>query len=469
MNRVADNPDRGLPHPPGRLPLLGDLLTVNPTKPAQGAMRDARRLGPIFERRIATYPVVVVSGIDLIHEINDEKHWRKHVGVVFRKLRPVVRDGLFTAYNDEPNWAKAHNILVPAFTQSAMRGYHATMVETVGELIDYWSARQGQWIDPAQDTNRFTLEVIARAGFGRSFDSFTKVGAEEHPIVGAMNRSLEYIIRSVSLPPLLQKTLGHRRAVQHAKDVAYAEGLLDEIIADRKRDPEPGRHHDLLARMLTDPDPATGTLLDEVNIRHQILTFVVAGHETSAGVLAFAMYFLANHPDVARRAREEVDARWPGRDRPDIVYEDVARMRYLRRIVDETLRLWPVAPGYFREARHDITIGDGRYHFGMGDWVFVLTLQAHRDPVWGDDPDSFDPDRFLPENLRALGRHIYKPFGTGERACIGRQFAYHELLLALAHIVHAFDIEPEPGYRLTVREQLTLKPKGLRLKLHPRR
>ncbi|MFI9506184.1 cytochrome P450 [Nocardia sp. NPDC052566] len=461
---MSDRPVEQLPHPPFRLPFLGDVLTINPAKPTQASMRDARRYGPIFERLIVTYPIVIVTGPELITEINNEEHWTKNVGVLFKLMRPIARDGLFTAYNHEPNWSKAHNILSSAFTQEAMRSYHQTMADTVSDLIEYWSAREGQWIDIADSTNRFTLEVIGRAGFSYSFDSFTRT--DEHPFVTAMSRGLRHINRNANLPPFLHNLPRHR-AEQHRRDIAFAQNLVDDVIAARRRD-DPDSTRDLLGLMLNRTDPATGDKLDEINIRHQILTFLVAGHETSAGALAFALYFLANHPDIAAEARAEIDERWPERGHADIGYNDVSKLRYLRRVVDETLRLWPIAPGYFREAKHDLTIGDGRYAFKKGDWVFVLTLQAHRDPVWGPDHDEFDPDHFLPENLRKLGTYVYKPFGTGERACIGRQFAYHEILLALAHIVHTFTFEPQPGYTLEVREQITLKPKGFRLKLHPR-
>ncbi|RBO91502.1 cytochrome P450 [Nocardia puris] len=461
MTRVSEHRATPLPHPRWRLPWLGDVLTVNPVRPTQASMADARRYGPIFERRIAGYPIVVVSGPDLIAEINDERHWTKNVGVLFKLMRPIVRDGLFTAYNHEPNWSRAHHILASAFTQEAMRGYHRTMAGAVSDLLEHWTARAGEWIDIADSANRFTLEVIGRAGFSYSFDSFTR--GDEHPFVAAMGRGLRHINRNANLPPALHN-LPRARAAQHRRDIAFAHGLVDEVIARRRRE-DPDGTADLLGLMLNSADPVTGERLDEINIRHQILTFLVAGHETSAGALAFALHFLAANPGIAARARAEVDERGSG---GELEYADVGKLRYLRRVVDETLRLWPIAPGYFREARHDVTIGDGKYSFAEGDWVFVLTLQAHRDPVWGSDHDEFDPDRFLPENLRRLGPHIYKPFGTGERACIGRQFAYHEILLALAHILRTFTFEPDPRYRLKVREQITLKPDGFRLRLHPR-
>ncbi|MFQ6398990.1 cytochrome P450 [Nocardia sp. KC 131] len=463
---MSVRPVQRLPHPPFRLPFLGDLLTVRPGKPTQAAMRDARSLGPIYERLIVKYPIVIVSGVDLLSEINNEDHWAKNLSPLFLLMRPIARDGLFTAYNNEPNWHTAHNILKPAFTQAAMRSYHQTMADTVDELINYWSDREDRWIDVAEDTNKFTLEVIGRSGFSTSFDSFTRADTDEHPFVAAMTRGLRFVNRNANLPPVLHK-FPRRRAEQQTNDIAFAKQLVDDVIATRRRE-DPDSTRDLLGLMLNSADDTTGNTLDEKNIRHQILTFLVAGHETSAGVLAFALYFLANHPDVAARARTEIDQRCPDRE---LGYNDVAKLRYLRRVVDETLRLWPIAPGYFREAKHDTTIGDGLYSFEQGDWVFVLTLAAHRDTGWGPDHDEFDPDRFLPENLRKLDPNVlkaYKPFGTGERACIGRQFAYHEILLALARIIHAFTFEPEPGYQLDVGEQITLKPKGFRLRLHKR-
>jgi unspecific monooxygenase len=139
-------------------------------------------------------------------------------------------------------------------------------------------------------------------------------------------------------------------------------------------------------------------------------------------------------------------------------------MRYLRRVVDETLRLWPSAPGYFRKVRTDTTLG-GRYAMPKGSWVFVLLPQLHRDPVWGENPDSFDPDRFKPENVKKRPAHAYRPFGTGPRSCIGRQFALHEAVLSLATILQRYSFQSDPEYKLDVREALTLKPVGLELSL----
>lgn len=462
------SPAATMPHPRYRLPIIGDLLTIDLTKPTQGLTKDIAGHGGIVEQRIFNVPVVVVANTDLVNEINDEATWEKHVGHSIRKLRPVAGDGLFTAYNHEPNWRKAHNILMPAFTKSAMASYHPSMVATVREFIAAWGARADGcfWIDVPADANRLTTEVVARAGFGHSFN---KLGEDtEDPFITTVLRELKYANRRTDAIPFYERFFRGAQRQQHQADKKYLRNEISKLI-DRRRDVDKDAGpRDMLDIMLSAQDPETGEQLDDANIINQILTLLVAGSETSANTIAFALHYLAQNPHIAQNARAEVDARWPDREFPNITFDDVAKLRYLRRIVDETLRLWPVAPGYFRQAKRDTTIGEGQYRFKTGDWVFVLLLAAHRDPAWGPDADQFNPDRFAPENIRTLGAHIYKPFGTGIRACLGRQFALHEIILTLATILHQFDLEPQPDYQLAVTETLTLKPDGLQLRLHPR-
>lgn len=470
MPAKTSAPSASYPHPRWRMPIIGDLLTMDLAKPCQGLTKEAATTGGVFEQRIFDFPVIVLSDADLINDVNNEARWEKHVGHSLRKLRPVAGDGLFTAYSHEPNWRKAHNILMPAFTKAAMEAYHPAMVDTIRELTDAWAARSDAqpWIDIPAESNRLTTEIVARAGIGHSFNKLD--APAEDPFITTVLRELKYANRRTDAIPFYEKFFGQGQRSQHQQDKVWLREQIATIIDDRRSCGTGGTNRDMLDIMLNSADPDTGETLDDDNIANQILTLLVAGSETSANAIGFALHFLAGHPDIAATARAEIDQRWPGRTFPDMAFADVAPLRNLRRIVDETLRLWPVAPGYFRQAKEDTTIGNGKYHFAAGDWVFVLLLAAHRDPAtWGPDADQFRPDRFLPENIRSLPPHVYKPFGTGARACIGRQFALHEIMLTLAAVLHQFELEPEPGYRLKVSETLTLKPDGLRLRLKPRR
>lgn len=460
-----------IPHPRFRLPFLGDLFTLDFASPVMGTTDKLRKLdGGILEQRIFALSAVALADAALIDEVNDETVWEKHVGPLVQKMRLTLGDGLFTAYNDEPNWHKAHNILMPAFTKTAMHNYHDSMTATVRELIEAWnihSANQS-WIDILDQANRLTLEIIARAALGHSFGKLSD--PSDNAFGAAIINELRYARRAARIDPipLYNKLFGKKRDRQHVADKEFIRSQVCDIVEARRDNPAGGRRHDMLDIMLQSVDPDTGEQLDPDNVVNQILTLMAAGSETSANTIAFALHYLSSTPDVAAEARAEIDQRWPGPEVPNIEFDDIAKLRYLRRVVDETLRLWPVAPGYYRQARRDTTLGNGKYSFRQGDWVAVTLTAAHRAPAWGSDADRFNPDRFLPENLRTLPPHTYKPFGTGPRACIGRQFALHEIVLTLAAILHQYELEPAPGYHLKVAETPTLKPADLQLRLRRR-
>ncbi|MFI6007316.1 cytochrome P450 [Streptomyces sp. NPDC051243] len=450
-----------IPHPPHRLPLLGDVLGASRRTPLQDSLRYARELGPIFRRRAFNREFVFVWGAGLTADMADESRFAKHVGLGVANLRPVAGDGLFTAYNHEPNWQLAHDVLAPGFSREAMAGYHPMMLDVADRLMAHWDREltAGRSVDVPGDMTKLTLETIARTGFGHDFGSFER--ARPHPFVTAMVGTLTYAQRlnSVPVPSLLR-----RAARRNEADIAYLNRTVDDLVrARRANGPGDG---DLLDRMLETAHPETGERLSAQNVRRQVITFLVAGHETTSGALSFALHYLSRHPEVAARAREEVDRVWGDAKAP--AYDQVARLRYVRRILDEALRLWPTAPAFAREAREDTVLG-GVHPMRRGAWALVLTAMLHRDPqVWGADAERFDPDRFEAGAVRTRPPHTFKPFGTGARACIGRQFALHEATLVLGLLLRRYELRADPGYRLRVTERLTLMPEGLRLGLERR-
>jgi cytochrome P450 len=444
-----------LPHPRWRMPLLGDVFSISTDSPSQSAMNQAAKLGPIFEFNAFGARYVVVSGADFVTDLNDETRFGKHLGPEMEALRLIGGDGLFTAYNDEPNWHKAHTLLMPAFTQSAMRRYHSVMLDTAGELTAHWDrhAAAGNTVDVSNDTTRVTLETIGRCAAGYSFGCFRT--ADVHPFVEHMVSGLKGSDRVGALRHMwLPRFVAKRAERKVRRDGVYLHGVADEIIA-RRRAEGLGHHDDLLEIML-------GSDLDQANIRYQLINFLVAGHETTSGALSFALYFLSRHPDVFARARAEVDEVWSSTRRPK--FEQIGKLRYVRRVLDESLRLQPTVPGYYRAAREDTMLG-GIYPMRKGDWAIALVGMLHRDPRWGPNPDAFDPDRFAPDRVKARPAHLYKPFGTGERSCIGRQFALHEAVLVLGTLIRRYDLIADPGYQLKIQERLTMMPLGFKLGL----
>ncbi len=280
-----------------------------------------------------------------------------------------------------------------------------------------------------------TLETIGRCAAGYSFGCFrteTMHPFVEHMVEGLRGSDRLGVFRSTFLPRFIANHY-ERKVRRHA---AYMHGIADEIIAARRAE-GPGHHDDLLEIMLASD-------LDAANIRYQMINFLVAGHETTSGALSFALYFLSRHPEVFARARAEVDEVWGEQERPE--FEQIAKLRYVRRVLDESLRLQPTVPGYYRAARED-TLLAGKYPMRKGDWAVVMVGALHRDPRWGPNPDEFDPDRFAPERVKARPGNLYKPFGTGERSCIGRQFALHEAVLILGMLIRRYDLIVRPRLR----------------------
>jgi cytochrome P450/NADPH-cytochrome P450 reductase len=454
-----------IPHPPKK-PVVGNMLSLDPNAPVQDLVRLTKELGPIFWLDMMGAPLVIVSGHDLIDELSDEKRFDKAVRGSLRRVRAVGGDGLFTADTSEPNWSKAHNILMQPFGNRAMTSYHGSMVDIAEQLVKKWERLNGdEEIDVVHDMTALTLDTIGLCGFDYRFNSFYR--RDYHPFVESLVRSLKTIMMTRGLP--LEGLWLQKRRRDLAQDVAFMNKMVDEIIAERRGNAEAAEgKKDMLGAMMTGVDRATGEQLDDVNIRYQINTFLIAGHETTSGLLSCTLYALLKHPDVLKKAYEEVD-RVLGPDvdaRP--TYQQVTQLTYITQILKEALRLWPPAPAYGIAPLKDETIG-GKYRLRKNTFVTVLVMALHRDPsVWGPNPDKFDPENFSREAEAKRPVNAWKPFGNGQRACIGRGFAMHEAALAIGMILQRFKLVDIHRYQMHLKETLTIKPDGFKIKVRPR-
>jgi cytochrome P450/NADPH-cytochrome P450 reductase len=454
-----------IPHPPTK-PVFGNMLSLDSSAPTQNLARLAKELGPIFWLDMMGTPLVVVSGPDLVDELSDERRFDKAVKGSLRRVRVVAGDGLFTAHTNEPNWSKAHNILLQPFGNRAMQSYHPSMVDVAEQLVKKWERLNAdEEIDVVHDMTALTLDTIGLCGFDYRFNSFYR--EDYHPFVESLVRSLETIMLTRGLP--LEGLWLRNRNRDLASDVTFMNKMVDEIVAERRKNTEAAEgKKDMLGAMMTGVDRATGEQLDDVNIRYQINTFLIAGHETTSGMLSCTLYALLKNPEVLRKAYEEVD-RVLG---PDIdakpTYQQVTQLTYITQILKEALRLWPPAPAYGISPLKDETIG-GKYKLKKNTFVLVLPLALHRDPsVWGPNPDAFDPENFSREAEAARPVNAWKPFGNGQRACIGRGFAMHEAALAIGMILQRFKLIDHHRYQMHLKETLTIKPEGFKIKVRPR-
>src|SRR4051812_7267608 len=421
-------------------------------------------MGTDLQAHPPTGPIYVAYGLEMVNDLCDDTRFDKLVGLSQREFRKTHKSaGLFTADTDDPLWKSAHDILLPSFSTWAMKGYLAPMIDTAEQLCLKWERlTPDEPIDVTADMTRLTLDTIALCGFSYRFNSFYR--DTQHPFIEAMMGALhETQARQRLLPIAVKARRGAQRKLM--ADSKYMDDTVATILEERKASGDPGT--DLLGHMLVGTDKQ-GNKLPDHNIVAQCLTFLVAGHETTSGLLSFTIAYLLKHPEVVARAHEEID-RVLGTD-PSVAptVAQVQKLGYIRQILDETLRLWPTAPAFTRQARETTTVG-GWGPFSPGQSIIALTPMLHRlRDIWGDDAEEFNPDHFAPERRDSLPPNAFRPFGSGQRACIGRQFALQEATLVLAMLMQRFEFVDHANYQLKIKESLTVKPDGLTITIKPR-
>ncbi|WP_369251186.1 cytochrome P450 [Streptomyces sp. R41] len=443
---------------PGGIPILSDAQ-IPDTNPSAYFVKQSEQFPEgVFSIEVGGQENLFVYDPDLVAEVSDETRFGKPIFAPLTHVRDYTGTGLFTAHEEDDGeiWGMAHRILMPAFSQRAMKGYYGQMLEIAQNLVGKWDRKEGESVHITDDYTRLTLDTIALSGFGYRFDSFEK--EELHPFLRALLEALvESMRRAQELPSMT--ALRKDDDKKYRENIQLMRDLVESVIKERREGKGTGEG-DLLGLMLEATDPETGKPLDDENVRDQVLTFLIAGHETTSGLLSFATYSLMRNPHVLAQAYAEVDRLLPGDTVPD--YDTIMQMDVIPRILEETLRLWAPIPMIMKAPLEDTVIG-GRYELKAGTKTNLLMGPLHRHPKAWDRPYEFDIDRWLPENRAQHHQHAYKPFGNGRRACIGRQFALTEARLALALVLQKFKFADMSDYKMDVKEALTQKPGGFDL------
>lgn len=440
-----------LPHAT-RIPVLGDVTSIDRHLPTQHEATLIDDLGPIYERKLLSTRFTIVGGGRLAAQCNDEARWARALAGPSMKFRSLVGPALFTARSSEPLWGQARRILDPGFTQAAMRNYHSAMTSVADDLVASWA--DGGTVDIHDSITNATLEVIARAGFSRDLGLFSgKKTSDVDNLLSTLVEVLSWASESSNDLPVVGPIRSALRQAQFARGLADMKAFVDRIVVDRVTGVEPDQT-DLLGLMLNTVDPETGKKLPHENVRDQVLTFLIAGHETTAALLETTLWYLATRPELLAQVRTE------GAER-GFSYTGVAGMKATRNILNEALRLWPPVPAYFRVAREDQTLGG--YSLPAGHLVSVLVLAAQRDvDVWGPDAREFKPERWQAKALRQYPDRFFSPFGTGPRSCIGRAFAMQESALLVAKIATSYNLSldiPTGDRSPEMLERGTLRPR----------
>ncbi|KAF8606724.1 cytochrome P450 [Ceratobasidium sp. AG-I] len=452
-----------IPQPPA-IPFLGNITNIDTELPARSFTLLAQQYGEIFRLNLLGKEVVFVSTVALAQEATDEKRFHKAIGTALVEVRNLVADGLFTSYHGEKNWGIAHRILMPAFGPLAIKGMFDDMFDVISQLVLKWE-RFGplHTIDPTDDFTRLAFETIALCTFNYRLNTFYTM--QEPPFVKAMGDFLyESFLRSRR--PSIVQALSYSANAKYTADMDIMNQLADQIVDDRKK--HPLEKKDLLNAMLLGKDPQTGEGLSEANVKAQMLTFLIAGHETTSGMLSFAMAHILKNPEVYAKVQQEVDSVL---GKEPVRLEHLSKLTYINALLRESLRITPSISQFAVEPEKDEIIGNGKYLIKKGTTVVIMAGDIGRDPtVWGENAGKFDPDRMLDGKFEALPPKAWLPFGSGARACIGRAFAWQEALIAVATIFQKFDLTPaDPSYTLQLKQTLTLKPKNFGFHAIPRK
>ncbi|MDQ1095233.1 MULTISPECIES: bifunctional cytochrome P450/NADPH--P450 reductase [Chryseobacterium] len=445
-------------------PIVKNVLELDTESPVQSLMRLADTYGGIYKFQVGNMTSVVISDPDLVNEVCDESRFDKKVHKPLEKIRDFGGDGLFTAYTEEENWGKAHRILVPAFGPAAVKTMFPQMLDIAEQLLLKWERLGPEAVlDVPDNMTRLTLDTIALCAFDFRFNSF--YNEKMHPFVDAMINALQEASLHIRRLPMINRLkLVTKR--NYEREIGLMNTVAADIIKDRRKLPPEQWPDDLLSLMLRGKDPLSREGLDDSNITYQMLTFLIAGHETTSGMLSFALCLLLKNPDKLSKAQEEVD-RVLGHEKPR--FEHLNKLVYIDQVLKESLRLWPTAPLFGLYPYEDTVIG-GQYEIKKNEAILVLLPSLHRSSkTWKGDVNAFEPERFDSENMNTVPPNAYKPFGNGQRACIGRPFAMQEATIVLAMMLQRFNIyEHDPGYQLKIKESLTLKPDGFFIKVAKR-
>lgn len=365
-------------------------------------------------------------------------------------LSRMIGHGLVTANGEEHK--RLRRLTQPAFHTSRVDAYAGTMVAYTEAMLDEW--RDGQELDMAEAMRELTMYVVARTLFGadraamRADDGATgRIGEAIHTLQDIANQEFT---APLVLPTWLPTGMNRRRRA--ARAVLY--DTIDRLVAKRRASGAADTG-DLLSMLLLARDEH-GDALSDAEVRDQLVTLFVAGHETTSNALAWTWFLLAQHPAEEARLHAEIDAALPDGP-PTTAY--LPRLPLALRVLKESMRLYP--PAWVlntRRAAADTTLGP--YAIRRGDLLWVSPFVMHRRPAWFPDPERFDPDRWTPERERALPKYAYLPFGGGPRVCIGNGFAMMEAHLIVATVARRFRPRLLPGVVESLNAQVTLSNVG---------
>ena len=410
-------------------------------------MAMARQYGDVIRIRVITWPTYMVFHPDDVKRVLQEnnRNYSKDVYSV-NLLKPLLGQGLFT--NDGPSWLHQRRLMQPAFHRKRLADFGTLMTSTTVTTLEQWrsSAERDRPLDIAEEMMRLTLRIVGEALF--TIDLSNEADTVGQAFTAVRTLLSDYVLNP--FPPLGFPTPRNRR-LQAA--IRSLDSVVQVIINERRKpDTDTG---DLLSMLMLARDEETGEGMNDRQLRDEVMTLLLAGHETTSNALTWTWYLLSQHPDVERRLHTELEEVLGG-NLPTV--EHLPNLQYTHMVIEEALRLYPPVFGFGRKAIGEDVLGG--YYVPANTNIWLSPYVTHRHPDFWENPEMFNPARFSPERYANLPHFAHFPFGGGPRLCIGSNFAMMEAQLILATIAQSYRLKLLPGHMVEPEVLLTVRPRN---------
>lgn len=377
-------------------------------------------------------------------------------------LVPLVGYGLLT--NDGESWLRQRRLVQPAFHRRRIAEFSKLMTQATEQMMESWYvvAREGAAFEVNEEMVRLTLEIVGKSLFSVDL-------TREAETVGNAFTAVNRQFREFSSHPFgvwLMNATWLPRTRRFMSNVAVLDRVVNDIIDERRRLRRngAGQTNDLLDLLMDARDEETGKGMDDRQLRDEVMTLMLAGHETTSNALTWTLYLLSEHPAVREELEQEVDRVLAGRTP---TFADIPQLAHTTMVLEESMRLYPPAYAVARTAADEDVVGG--YKVEKGAVITLSPYVTHRHPEFWEAPDRFDPQRFSAERKAQRPRYAYIPFGGGPRMCIGSNFAMTEATLILAMIVQRFRLDHVPEHPVELEPLITLRPRhGMVMRLRER-
>lgn len=434
---------QSIPQPKGRF-LVGNL-TDFARDPLNYLYSLSLEYGDVVKMRFGRMNMYLLNRPDLIRELLVTKPDSFHKGRGLQYTKPVLGEGLLTSEGETHR--RHRRMMQPAFHMRRISEYADTMVEYGVRMMEQWKDGEIRLI--SKDMMDVTLSIITNTMFGYETPS------ETDEIGRAIDVLLERVMKKTRSPFPIPDAIPTRGQREFREAKATLDGIIYGIISSRRKE-ELDDRGDLLSMLLQARDEEDGMGLSDAELRDEVMTIFLAGHETTANTLSWTWYLLAQHPEVESKFHQELDAVLAGRP-PQMT--DINDLPYTQQVIKESMRLFPAAWIIGYQAIEKVQIGE--WQFEKGDSFFMSQYVMHRNPKYYDGPEEFSPERWTAEFTKSLPPFAYFPFGGGPRVCIGNQFALMEATLLLATIGQRYQLElVHPTQQVVPLPLITLRPRG---------